>query len=240
MVGATLNLGRTTIGASIQSPDLSVYGHGNVSNYVTSSAGTTTTYFGQGGFHGREPARFGLGVGYEWPTGKFEIDAHLALADGHAVELDTQGTELANGVSTQASVTRNTRFQPTVNIGAGVEVFVRKSLSVLAGVATDFTAVDGLGADAVSQSQVNRLLGSFGIGSHSEAGTLVIGTQAYYGWGNMLGYATAPVLAPTNVSAVGVLFVLAGATNFRAIQRALDDMRKAITRPGATTPADRR
>lgn len=230
-LGATLAIDRTTLGASIQSPDFSIYGHGNISDYVT-TGGVTSTYIGQGGFHGREPARFGVGLGYEWPRGKFEVDGHLALADGHAVELDMQGTQLANGVSAASAVTRTTRFQPTVNFGAGLEYFVRPTLSLLGGFATDFSAVDGLLPTSVAQSQVNRLLVSFGVGSHNEAGTLVIGTQAYYGWGSMLGYANAPVVAPTSVSSFGFLFVLAGATNFRAIQRALDEMKKAVTPPG--------
>lgn len=228
VLGATLAIDRTTFGASIQSPDFSVYGHGNLSDYVT-QAGTTTTYVGQGGFHGREPARFGIGIAYQAPRVTFEIDGHLALADGHAIELDMQGTELSGGASTQAALTRNTRFQPTVNVGAGVEYFTSKSLSLLGGVATDFSAVDGLGANAVAQSQVNRLLASFGVGSHTEAGTLIIGTQAYAGWGRMLGYANAPAVAPTNVASFGLLFVLAGATNFRAIERTLDEMRKMVT-----------
>ncbi len=238
MLGATLAIDRTTLGASIQSPDLSIYGHGNISSYVT-NGGATSTYIGQGGFHGREPARFGLGIGYESSRVKFEIDGHFALADGHAVELDMQGTELSGGAATQAAVTRSTRFQPTVNVGAGLEYFVRPTLSLLGGFATDFSAVDGLTPTSVSQSQVNRLLASFGIGSHSEAGTIIIGTQAYFGWGEMLGYSnvvSGGAVAPTNVTSFGLLFVLAGATNFRAITRALDDMRKAVTPVTKTDP----
>jgi len=229
--GATLNLGHVAIGASVQSPDISIYGHGNLSNYTTTN-GATNVYFGQGGFHGREPTRLGLGLAYDWSRGTVEIDGQLALADGEAVQLDTTGTQLtAPATITNAHVVRNTRFQPTVNVGVGAELFVRPSLSILAGFATDFSAVDSLIPTSVAPAQMNRLLGSFGIGSHGDAGTVIIGAQAYYAWGQMQGYASAPVIAPVNVQGTGVLFVLAGATNFKSIQRAVDEMRRFVTRP---------
>ena len=231
-LGATLNLAHVAIGASVQSPDISIYGHGNLSNYVVTN-GATNVYFGQGGFHGREPARFGLGLAYDWSRGTVEIDGQLALADGHAVELDTTGTQLTTPATTitNAQVVRTTRFQPTVNVAVGAELFVRPSLSILAGFATDFSAVDGLVPNSVAPAQTNRLLASFGIGSHGDAGTVIIGAQAYYAWGSMQGYASAPTVAPVNVAGTGVLFVLAGATNFKSIQRAVDDMRRFVTRP---------
>ncbi len=231
-LGATLTLGRFTLGATVQSPDVSVYGHGNLSTYVASSGGTSTTYFGQGGFHGREPTRLGLGLGYEWPRGSVELDGQLALADGDAVELDMQGTQLTTpgALLTTTSVDRKTRFQPTVNVSLGTEIFVRPRLSLLAGFATDFTAVDGIAQTGVAPSRQNRLLASFGIGSHSDAGTVIVGAQAYYGWGQMLGYASAPAVAPIDIQSTGVLFVLAGATNFKSIERAVEEMR-GVVRP---------
>ncbi|HEX4514635.1 MAG TPA: hypothetical protein VH054_13885 [Polyangiaceae bacterium] len=230
--GATLNLGHVVIGASVQSPDISIYGHGNLSNYVVTS-GATNVYFGQGGFHGREPARFGLGLAYDWSRGTVEIDGQLALADGEAVQLDTTGTQLTTpGATIQtAHVVRTTRFQPTVNVGIGAELYVRPSLSILAGFATDFSAVDGLLPTSVAPAQMNRLLASFGIGSHGDAGTVIIGAQAYYSWGQMQGYASAPTVTPVGVQGTGVLFVLAGATNLKSIQRAVDDMRRIVTKP---------
>ena len=231
ILGATLTLGRFSIGATVQSPDVSVYGHGNLSTYVSSTAGSSTTYFGQGSFHGREPTRFGLGLGYEWPRGTIELDGQLALADGNAVQLDMQGTQLTTPGATVAAteVDRNTRFQPTVNVGLGAELWVRPTLSILAGFATDFSAVDGLAQSGVAPERQNRLLASFGIGSHSDAGTVIVGAQAYYGWGQMLGYASAPTVAPVDVQSTGVLFVLAGATNFKSIERAVEDVRNVVT-----------
>ena len=238
-LGGTLTLGHFTIGAMVQSPDVSVYGHGNLSTYVASStAGSSTTYFGQGGFHGREPTRFGLGLGYEWPRGTIELDGQLALADGDAVELDMNGTQLVTPgpTLTTTSVDRRTRFQPTVNVSLGAEIYVRPTLSLLAGFATDFSAVDGLAQTGVAPSRENRLLASFGIGSHSDAGTVIIGAQAYYGWGQMLGYASAPAVAPVDIASTGVLFVLAGATNFSSIERAVEQVRGLVRRPTPPNP----
>ncbi|HEY2368563.1 MAG TPA: hypothetical protein VGH87_19335, partial [Polyangiaceae bacterium] len=94
-----------------------------------------------------------------------------------------------------------------------------------------FSAVDGLVPTSVAPAQMNRLLASFGIGSHGDAGTVIIGAQAYYSWGQMQGYASAPTVTPVGVQGTGVLFVLAGATNLKSIQRAVDDMRRIVTKP---------
>ncbi len=239
MLGATLTLGRVSIGASIQSPDLSVFGHGNVSTYVqyaTAAAQTASTYLGQGGFHAREPTRMSLGIGYEWPRGSIELDGQLGLADGHALELETQGTQVTipGATSGAQSLTLNTRYQPIVNGSIGIELYVRPSLSLLGGFGTDFSAVDGLGVTGLAPAQIHRVLGSFGIGSHGDDGTLLIGAQAYYGWGQALApnvYADPPVETPTNVQTFGVLFVLAGATNLKSISHAMGEMKNLVTKP---------
>jgi len=180
-----------------------------------------------------------LGIGWEWPRGSVELDGQLALADGHAVELDAVGpqVQLPGATSTNQALTLNTRFQPTLNVSAGIEVYVRRSLSLLAGFATDFSAVDGITLGATSPlapAQVHRLLASFGIGSHGEGGTLLIGAQAYYGWGQALApnvYAVPPVETPTGVQTFGVLFVLAGATNLKSITQAVDDVKNLVIKP---------
>jgi hypothetical protein len=245
IIGGTLRVGKLAIGASVQSPDVSIYGHGNESNYVdyaTAAAQASATYLGQGGFHARNPTRMALGIGYDWPHGSVEFDAQLALADGNALEMDLQGTQtqLPAATSVPQALTLNTRYQPTVNASAGIEVFVRKSFSLLGGFATDFSAVDGLGPASLAPTKVNRLLGSFGVGSHSDGGTVLIGAQAYFGWGQALApnvYANPPVETPTNVQTFGILFVLAGATDLKAITRAVNDVRQLVTpKPTPPTP----
>ena len=202
------------------------------------SSGTTNgskIYFGQGGFHGREPTRFGVGIGYEWPRGTIELDGQVALADGHAIELDMQGTQLVSpgAVLTTTAVDRSTRFQPIANASVGAEIYVRPSLSLLAGFATDFSAVDSIAQGGVAPSREHRLLASFGIGSHGEAGTVIVGAQGYYGWGQMLGYASAPAVSPVDIQSAGVLFVLAGATNFKSLKNAVEDV---VRRPRGASP----
>ncbi len=239
LLGATYTLGHLTIGASIQSPDLSIYGHGNVSNYVqltSSTAQAATTYLGQGGFHAREPTRMSLGVGWDWPRGSVELDGQLALADGDALELSTQGAQftLPSTTGTPTSLLLHTRYQPTLNASIGAEFYVRRSLSLLTGFATDFSAVDNLSPTSLAPAQVNRLLLSFGVGTHGDTGTLIVGAQAYYGWGSAFApnvYANPPVETPTSVRTFGVLFVLAGATNLKALANAVSDLRKDIGRP---------
>ncbi len=239
LFGATLGVGSFTIGASVQTPDLSVYGRGNMNRYVqfASTAETSsTTYVGSGGFHARAPTRFGLGVGYQWSTGTVELDAQLALADGDPLVLDTTGTQVQSaGAAATAARTLTTRYQPAFNAGVGAEVFVRPHFSVLGGFGTDLSAVDSISDSGAAPSQIQRIFWSFGIGSHQRGGTLLLGAQIYYGWGQSLApnaYVRPPRLDPAGIDTYGMLFVLAGATSLKAIEEAVSAVKGAVA-PGA-------
>jgi hypothetical protein len=129
------------------------------------------------------------------------------------------------------SLSLATRFEPTVNVGVGGEFYVRPSLSLLGGFGTDLSAVSVIGPTTTATTKLDRLLWSFGFGTHGTGGTLLIGTQVYYGWGTTLApnvYQLVPVLQPTGMSSFGVLFVLAGATSLSAVEQAVTDVKRAI------------
>ncbi len=236
LIGATLTLGRVTLGASVQSPDVSLYGHGNINSYVQFASAanvSSTTYLGSGSFHADEPTRFSLGAGYQWSTGTVELDLQLALAQNDAVRLDTSGTQLQTPAvaSIPTTLSLATRYEPTVNVGVGGELYVRPSLSLLGGFGTDLSSVSTIGPTTTAQSRIDRLFWAFGVGTHGTGGTLLIGAQVYYGWGSTLApnvYQPVPVLQPTGMSSFGVLFVLAGATSLKAIEQAVTDVKRAI------------
>ena len=243
LVGAIYTVDRVTFGATVQSPDVSVYGRGSISNFSQFAGASTSmsTYFGRGEFHAREPARFALGIGYRWPTGSVELDGQLALADPHGLELDTYGTQIATlgAAGTSASLLLTTRYRPTFNASLGGELFLSRSVSLLGGFGTDLSAVDTPTATSLASSQIDRFLLSFGVGTHGEAGSLLIGGQAYYGFGKMLApnvYAEEPTPVATPAQTYGMLLVLAGTTNTRTIRSAVDALRKAVT----PTPAQAR
>ncbi len=241
ILGVTLTAGRWTLGGTVQSPDVVYTGHGNTSTYVQFANGTSTssTYIGRGDFHAREPTRFGAGLGYKFPGGTtFELDTSFALADGDALDLDTQGTRLdvPGTANDAASVHLHTRFQPTFNAGLGAEIFFNPRYSILTGVGTDFSAVDHLDQYSLATSKIDRVFFSLGFGSHTpDGGTLLLGVQGYYGWGSALSpnaYATPPVLAPTSIETYGVLFVIGGTANVKAIEQAVNAM-KSVVAPSA-------
>ena len=236
LVGAIYTVDRTTVGATVQSPDVSVYGRGSISNssQLTGASTSTSVYVGRGAFHAREPARLGLGIGYRWPRGSVELDGQLALAAPHALELDSYGTEsLAPGTTgTAASLLLTTRYRPTFNASVGGELYLSRAISLLGGFGTDLSAVDTLNATSVAANQMDRLLLSFGVGDHGQGGSLLIGGQAYYGFGRVLApnaYAADPTPVATPAQSYGMLLILAGTANTRTVRTAVDAVKKAVT-----------
>ncbi len=234
VLGATLRVRGFVFGASIESPDLSVFGHGNVNSYVQFASAanvSATTYLGSGGFHAHEPTRFNVGVGYKWPRGSIEVDAIAALADNEAVQLTANGTQLVvpGNTVTQTALTLSSRFQPTVNVGIGAEIYALRTLSVLGGFGTDFSAIGALtpAPGVAALSQIDRVFWSFGIATHRSGGSLMLGAQLYYGWGQALApnvYQNPPTLEPSGIDAYGILFVFAGATSLKELTSAVTDI----------------
>jgi hypothetical protein len=238
LFGAIFTHNRFTIGATVQSPDISVYGHGNVSDYTqfAGASSAATTYLGEGTFHAREPTRFSLGAGHRWPMGtSIEVDAQFALASPHALELDSHGTQLVTpGTASPASLLLTTRYQPTFNASVGGEFYLSQATSLLGGLGTDLSAVAALTPTSVASSRINRLLVSFGVASHGDKGTVMAGVQGYFGFGEALApnvYATEPTLTPTPTQTYGMLFIFAGAIGPRAIPVTLGSIRNAIQGP---------
>jgi hypothetical protein len=82
------------------------------------------------------------------------------------------------------------------------------------------------------QSKTNHVAVALGIGSYGGLGDLLMGIQLDYGWGQLL--AVDPYVVPNQWTAIGsetysAMFVLAGATNLRAIGRAVEKVENAVT-----------
>lgn len=236
LLGATLTFGRVAIGLSLQSPDVSTYGHASANSYVQlagASGISSSTYLGAGTFSVVEPTRIAMGYAYHFPTGTVELDLRLALAQNEAVVLETTGTAFETPAVANVPATRrlSTRYEPTVNLGIGGEIFVRSNLSLLGGFGTDFSAVSTIGPTTAACDKVNRLFWSLGASAHSAGGTVLVGAQLYYGWGDTLApnvYRQPPVLVPTEMKTFGVLLVFAGATSFSALKQAIAEVQHVI------------
>jgi hypothetical protein len=138
------------------------------------------------------------------------------------------------------------RTQPTLNGSVGGEYFMTPRLSVLGGVFTNLSAVPPLEPQAVPslgnllQARSHRVGASVGLGSYGAGGELLFGTQLSYGWGEILApnvYAAPSDWSVVKTQSFSALLVLAGATNLRAIKRAIEGVKDAVT-PSSSPPRE--
>jgi hypothetical protein len=247
--GATYRFGRQTVGVSVQSPSLHVYGLGSVTEQAHfDGAGTGSTLLNaRGSFVSRSPLRVGLGTGFEGAWGQAELDVFYnhALGRAFSAQLDGQQTNTKNGAVDDAAIALDLaeRARGVVNFGAGVELVASPTISVLAGLSTDVTAVSagalGTTPFVYFPQSTDRIAGSLGIGSRGSGGELLVGAEVMYGWGQRLAvnsYQLPPDLAPTQQNVTQVTLVVAGATNLRTLKRAVEDVRDILRQPPPKKP----
>jgi hypothetical protein len=124
----------------------------------------------------------------------------------------------------------------TFNTSLGAEYFLTRGLSVLGGASTNLSTLRDLAPTTslgnLVQSRSNHVSASFGIGSYGGIGDLLMGLQLDYGWGQALTanpYVVPNAWAVVGTQTYGVMFILAGATNLRAIGRAVEKVENAVT-----------
>ncbi|AKU98074.1 hypothetical protein AKJ09_04738 [Labilithrix luteola] len=244
IAGATYTFGRQSVGLAVEAPSLHLFGTGGASLYTQSDAGgnQSSVMTGQGGFNARTPLRVTLGTGIarKWGTAELDVSwfspmspAYDAVIDGNRV--DTVGN---TSVSSSQSFELSQRARGVVNVGVGAEVFLRPQISLLGGLSTDISAVPKgeLSGTLVNYypARTNRVAASFGVGSYRGDGALLLGLELSYGWGDRLAvnsYQAPPTIATAGQNSLGVLFVIAGGTSFRAISRAVQDVTRILTKP---------
>lgn len=235
-VGATYRVGRQTLALAFTSPSLHLRGTGGANEHVhfegAGSAAVMRT--AKGSFVSRTPARVGVATGIEASWGAAELDASFhAPTTAYEADFDADTVTLGGGqVSERREQARaSSRARGVVNLAAGAEIFVLPSLSVLAGVGTDLGAARPSDPHAFFPTRGQRVLGSFGIGSHGAGGDLLVGGEVSYAWGDMLAvnsYQLPPAIVTTPQETVRVVLVVAGSTSLRAIRRAVEDVTRVL------------
>ena len=252
LLGATYRLGPVTIGASFQTPSLHFYGayNGALHNqYAGGGNESATLTNGSGSFDAPPPVRAALGIGASWDRIKLELDGSYQFAISSTI-----GTTLAaSSVTTSGAAATSTTFggtysipsRPMFNLAAGAEYFLSPDFSVIGGVSTNVSTVSAL-APSMSLANLlpersNSVSASFGIGSYGSAGDILIGLQLGYGWGQAL--AVNPYVVPNDWAVVDTqtysgMLILAGATNLKAIRRAVEKVENVVTtgKPGDASP----
>ncbi|MBX3226352.1 MAG: hypothetical protein KIT84_42785 [Labilithrix sp.] len=247
--GMTARFGKQTLGLSVRSPTVHVFGVGGVNREATYDGAGSETFqlAANGSFLARQPMRVGVGTGVEGTWGSLEIDAfyfhHLDAA--YRAELEGFQTTKQNGTIVDQPVTLDLaqRSNGVVNLAAGAELFMSPRISLLTGVSGD---VSGAPAGTLRGTlfnyfalRQNRLTASLGIGTHGAAGELMLGTELAYGWGERLAvnsYQLPPEIGTARHETYQLMFVVAGSTSLRALKRAVEDMKEVVREPTRQKP----
>lgn len=189
-----------------------------------------------GSFVAPPPMRAGIGFGSETARVRIEGDAsvwipaaRVARADVHVNRTETFGGKAATS-SQDGSL--DASAGPVVDAALGIEWFPRPTLSFLAGVSTDFSALAPIASPpplgTVADSRVHRAAASFGIGSYGGTGTeLLFGTELSYFWGQSVTvdpYASAPRPALVGQHGIGAILMVAGTVSFSSVKRTLENI----------------
>lgn len=243
-LGATYRTGKQTWGASIRTPSLHVYGVGgaNQQSHFDGAGSSTSVLSVDGSFVSRTPLRVAIGTGVEgrWGLAEFNASWSPSMGSSYSAELEGQTIRTENGVVDDRA-TRLSLREPArgvVNFAAGAELFVTPHVSMLSGLATDFSAVS---EGALKGSFFNyypyrthRVTGSFGLASHGSGGELMIGGELSLGWGERLAvnsYQLPPVIGTTNHGTYQLMLVVAGSTSLQALKRAVEDVTDIVKEP---------
>ncbi len=248
ILGAIYRAGPYTIGASLQTPSLHFYGsyNGALHNeYASATTQSSVVASGSGDFQAPPPMRASLGVGASWSRLSLELDASYDFAISNALQTTvTQTTVTSTGGAATSSAVSSTYVVPsaaTANIGAGYEYFLSPTFSFVGGASTNFSTMGALSTSSALGNLVathsDLVSTSFGIGSYGPGGNILIGLQLGYGWGQALGvssYSVPNQFALVDTQSYSATLILAGATNLRAITRAVEEVKSVVTtgKPG--------
>jgi hypothetical protein len=242
ILGAAYHIGKVTLGASVQLPSLHLFGNYDAtlhSEYGIAGTDTATLTSGSGNFYASPPMRFAIGGGAEWQRIAVELDEsfQLPLASIHS-SVSGSTTSLTGSTASAASFNAeySIRERPALNTAVGAEYFVSKSFSVLGGASTSLTTLPPLSPTMslgnLVQARTSSASGSLGIGSYGGGADLLIGVQCGYAWGQSIAinpYALPNDWAVVDTRSYSVMLILAGATDLRAIGRAVEKVEKAVT-----------
>jgi hypothetical protein len=242
ILGTAYHRGNLTFGASVQAPALHVFGTYDAtlqSEYGLGGTDTATLSSGSGSFSAPTPMRFSIGAGAEWRRLVVELDGSFQLPLSRiGASVNGSTTSLTGGTSsaTSFSAVYSLQEHPAWNTALGAEYFVSRSFSLVGGASTSLSTLPSL-APTMSlgnlvQARDSSVSASIGIGSYGGGADILIGAQLGYGWGQSM--AVNPYVLPNDWAVVdtrsySVMLVLAGATDLRAIGRAVEKVQNVVT-----------
>ena len=222
------------VGVSVSTPAIHVLGGYKATATIADLAPNSTTAItvANGGFVAQPPLRISAGLGAEFTRLRIEGDASLWIPVQPFARADATGTQAlsSNGVTTARGFSQviNVDARAIVDAGFGFEWYASRTISLLGGASTDWSALAPLSATpppgTLAESRVDRLAASFGVGFHGLATELLLGTELSYGWGQSVAvdpYVDPPRLALVDEHLFGVMLVVAGRTSLALVRDTL-------------------
>jgi hypothetical protein len=242
IVGAAYHRGSVTFGASIQAPALHVFGSYDgttQSQYGLGGTDTAMLTTGSGSFSAPPPMRFSIGAGAEWRRLVVELDESFQLPLSPIRSSVSGSTTSLTGVTsttTSFDAVYSIQEHTAWNTALGAEYYVSRTFSLIGGASTSLSTLPSLSPNALLgnlvQARASSVSASIGIGSYGAGADILIGAQLGYAWGQSM--AVNPYVLPNDWAVVdtrsyGVMLVLAGATDLRAIGRAVEKVQNVVT-----------
>lgn len=185
-----------TLGLSLATPTQHIIGyHKGISSLADVANSRTELVQDEGDFIYNQPAVLRLGMAFTWPSFNLEVAGSfysaqdsLAVARFNRSEFDE-----SQGVTTRDSRTRaeiSERARPITNIGLGIESFIERDFSILAGFQTDFSGLverrDQRTVSTLFRQERDAFHVSLGVASYGQRGSILIGVRGTYSSGTIL------------------------------------------------------
>ena len=193
-----------------------------------------------GSFFAPAPLRVGAGFGATYGKWRLEVDAtyYFPRDEGARANVRTHEVVVRNGVATasEADTVITQKTDGLVNGAFGAELFLNRTISILGGASTDFSAIPPLSLTpnekSIPQARVNRIAGSIGIGTYTDGSELLVGAEVSYATGRATAvdsYVLPNRLALVTQNTITALFIIAGSTNLNTLRRTVDRLSQMVT-----------
>jgi len=235
---------KQTLGLSVSTPSLHLFGHyaGTASVQSVDGTGRATLTTASGGYQAPLPIRVGAGLGAEVGRGQVEADVNAYVPVTYLARADVQASQTAitGGAAslTSPAQTLTVSGRPVVDAGVGFETFLSPGFSLLFGARTDLSAVEPLLASppigSLEQARMQRVAGSLGLGSYGDGSELLFGTELSYGWGKSIAvdsFVSPPTLAVVQQRTFGAMLIIAGGVSLTSVKRTLRDLQNVVKLP---------
>lgn len=243
VIGLTANISRVvTLGASLTTPSLHLLGS-YVGQSSVANSGNEPHVLVQdiGDFRYNHPGGLRLGLSFNWPRFLLEIDGSFyapqrklaqASFDRDITGVSSEG-ELADAAP-RGTITE--RGRPVTNLAIGMEYFLDRSFSVIAGAQTDFSGLQSRTnsyiRDVLFRNRKDAMYLSVGVGKYGKTGRLLLGLRGEYASGKVLIADAAPtrpsfVALPQNEW--GLSLIVSGRISFQAVRDAAARVAEPLT-----------